>query len=365
MPFVRNSLSTIVDNIISDFQTRITGATSLMRRSVLRVIARVMAGAIHLVYEYLDYQSRQLFALTADQAGLETIASEYGLSREAAIQATGSGTATGTVGSIIPAGSQLQSVEGEIYSIDTAVTFTGSSATVDFTAVEGGTDGNEAAGTILSFVSPIVGVNTSVTVDSDGITGGEDEETDDELRTRLLARKRMPPHGGASFDYESWALEYSGVTRAWCFPQYAGVGTVGVAFVRDDDVGSIVPNAAERAAVRAYIVSHEDPATGLTVGCPVTAEPGLTMVELTELAVDMTIKVYPNTSAVQNAIEQELESLFIEDGGPGETIYLSKISQAISSAQDEEMHSLVSPIADITASTSEVQVLGTITFADY
>ena len=365
MPFSRDSLQTIVDRIVADFQTRITGATSLLRRSTLSVIARVNAGVFHLLYEYLDYQARQIFAVTADEAGLEAMVSEYGITRKAAVVAIGSGEATGTNGIVIPAGSELQSTNNQVYITDDEETIVVGVATLDFTASVAGEDGNDDAGITLTFVSPIAGINTSVTVDSNGISNGSDEETDDSLRERLLIRKRQPPHGGAEFDYEVWALEVSGVTRAWAFPQYMGDGTIGVAFVRDDDTDSLIPNSPERATVKAYIIEHEDPGTGKTIGIPVTAEPGLFIIELTPLAVDFQIDISPNTPAVQLSIQSNLEDLILRDGGPGETLYLSRITEAISLAESEVKHRVDVPIADVTASTGQVHILGTITFGDY
>ena len=364
MPFARPSLQTIVDRIVSDFQTRITGATSLLRRAALNVIAKVNAGAIHLLYEYLDYQSRQIFVATADEAGLEAIASEYGIIRKAAIKATGSGEATGTNGTIIPAETELQSTDDEVYITDDEEIIATGTATLDFTASIAGADGNDDGSISLTFVSPIAGIDTIVTVDSDGIVEGADEETDDALRGRVLTRKRQPPHGGADFDYEAWALEVSGVTRAWSFPLYQGIGTIGMAFVRDNDT-SIIPDATEMATVRAYIVEHEDPGTGETTGCPVTAEPGIFMIPLTELTVNLGIDISPNTEAVRTTIEANLEDLILRDGGPEETLYLSRISEAISLAAGEVQHRINVPAADITAIANQIHVLGTITFGGY
>ena len=364
MPFTRSSLQTIVDRIISDFQTRITGATSLLRRSTLSIIAKINAGAFHLLYEYLDYQARQLFITTADEAGLEAHAAEYGITRNAAEYATGSGVATGTNGSIIPAGTELQSTDEQVYSIDTAVTIAAGVGTVDFTANVAGEDGNEDGGATLSFVNPILGVNASVTVDSDGIAGGTDEEIDSDFRERILRRKRKPPHGGAVFDYETWALEVSGTTRAWAFSQYNGTGTVGLAFVRDND-DSLIPNSTLREEMEDYIIEHTDPASGETVGIPVTAEPGFYVIEIEELAVDFDISIYPNTTAVQDAIQEQLEELILNDGGPEQTLYLSSISEAISLAEGEQRHTLNSPSADVTATSGQVHTLGVITWSDY
>jgi len=159
-------------------------------------------------------------------------------------------------------------------------------------------------------------------------------------------------------------LEVSGVTRSWSSPLYMGIGTIGVSFVRDND-DNIIPNATQRAEVRAYIVEHEDPGTGEMVGCPVTAEPGLFVIELAQQSIDFEIAIYPNTSVVQTAVEAALADLITTEGGPGETVYLSEIDEIISLATGEERHRLDSPVADVTAATNRVYVLGTVTFTSY
>lgn len=364
MGFQRPTLTEIVARATSDFQSRITGATSLFRRSTLKVLSKVLSGIAHQLYGYLDFQADQLFIGSADSERLNDIADEYGIVRTAAVEAIGTGQATGTNGITIPEGTELRATSGQKYDTDADVTIAGGVATLAFTAQLAGADGNDDPAITLTFTSPIAGVNSTVTVGADGITGGADEETDDALRERVLARKRQPPHGGAYFDYEAWALEVSGVTRVWTFPQYQGIGTIGVAFVRDGEA-SIIPNATQRVAVRAYIVEHADPGTGLTIGCPVTAEPGLFIIELQLLAVNFEIGLYPNTVAVQNAVTNGLTALILREGGPGETIYLSEISEAISLANGEERNRLVSPVANVTAAVNQVHTLGTITFTSY
>ena len=61
MPFTKPTLQEIVDRIDSDIQSRITGATTFLRRSILKVLGRVLAGAIHLLYGYLEFQKDQLY----------------------------------------------------------------------------------------------------------------------------------------------------------------------------------------------------------------------------------------------------------------------------------------------------------------
>lgn len=365
MAFNRPTLQQIADRIISDFQSRITNGSSLLRRSFVKIASRVYAGALHLLYGYLSWIKDQIFATTADTDDLNTHGNEVSIIRIAAIKATGSGVATGTDGINIPAGSELQSGEGKIYLVDLDAVIAGGAANIDFTAQTADAASNDDGGIELTFVSPISGVNTIVTVDSSGITGGADEEDDDSYRERILARKRTPPHGGTEFDYVNWCKEVSGVTRVWTFPQYQGAGTIGVAFVRDNDIDTFIPDEAERNEVYNYLLSHTDPISGDTIGVPVTAQPGLFVLELTSLTINIQIAIFPNTSTVRASVISKITDFIDAEGGPGETLYLSRLSEVISQAVDEERHRIISPASDVTVAVTQVPVIGTITFTNY
>jgi uncharacterized phage protein gp47/JayE len=361
MPFERPTLAAIVSRIDGDIVTRVTGAITILRRSVLKILGRAYAGACHLLYGNIEFNKDQTFITTANAEHLERHAAEYGITRTAATKATGTGTATGTDGITIPASTELQSTTGIVYLTDAAVVIASGVATLAITAKVAGEDGNDDSGIVLTFVSPISGVTTTVTTTT-ALDGGADEETDEALRERVLARKRQPPHGGASFDYEQWMLEVSGVTRSWAIDQYQGIGTIGCAFVRDND-DDLIPSPAEITTVENYILSHPDPITLVTVGKPVTAI--LYMITLTKKSVNLTLSISPNTADVQTAIESKIEDIILSEGGPGQTIYLSQISAAISAATGEDRHSIDFPTDDITASTNEVHVPGTITWNTY
>lgn len=364
MPFDRPTLSEIDTRIQTDFKTRIDGATSLLRRSILRIQARVYAGACHLIYGYLQYEKDQLFVTTADTDDLETHGSEYGVARKPPTRATGTGIATGTDGVSVPTNQPLISFSGELYHVADTYTIASGHAHISVVADSFGEIGNDDGGIELYFASPVVGIDSVITIDSSGITGGTDEEDDDDYRQRILARKRRAPHGGAEFDYTNWMLEVAGVTRSWTIPEYYGIGTVGCAFVRDDD-SSIIPSEAEKETVRDYLIEHVDPLTGLTVGIPVGAEPGLIMIDLSEQSLDFTIMVSPNNATVQSEIETQLTDLLLTKGGPGQTLYLSDIDAAISSSSSETAHKTIYPTDDIGTATNRVPVLGTVTLQDY
>lgn len=361
MAFARPTLTQIVDRIISDMETKL-GIGTLLRISVLKILAKVIGGSHHLIYGFLEYMSKQIFVSSADTTYLEEAAGEWGIVRSGSSFAVGSGMAAGTPGVTIPAGSKLQTLDGIVYVVDADTVMEAPGyVTIDFTAEVAGASGDQDGGILLNFVSPIAGINTTVMVDSNGAHSGSDEEVDDELRARVLYRKRHPPHGGSEPDIESWCKEISGITRVWIIPQYRGDGTFGVAFTRDDDA-SIIPTAGQMAIVSNYLIEHTDPLTGESIGLPICGAAGLYMISLTELDVDFEIDINPNTATVRAAVQAELEDLIYREGGPEQTLYISRIDEAISSALGEGRHNLVSPTSDVIADDNQVHVLGTITW---
>jgi uncharacterized phage protein gp47/JayE len=110
MPFNRAPLSDIIDRTRADIESRLPGSDARLRRRVLSVLADALAGAVNGLYGYLDFLSRQPLADQAEAEYLDRHASLFGLTRKAATAATGTVTATGIDGSIIPAGTLLTSL---------------------------------------------------------------------------------------------------------------------------------------------------------------------------------------------------------------------------------------------------------------
>lgn len=351
MTFPRPTLTELIDRVTADVSSRVLGVEgAVLRRSLLGILARSTAGEAHMLYGYLDWVSRQAIPDTAEAEWLERWAAVWGLSRKAAEYATGNVTFTGTNGSTIPAGTVVQRQDGLQYVTLADGTIATGTATVAVEAVDAGDDGNLDAASSVFLVSPITGVQSTATVATGGLTGGLDTESDDRLRDRLLLRIRNPPQGGSASDYEQWALEVSGVTRVWVTENGLGAGTVLVHFVRDDDP-SIIPDSGEVATVQAYIDDRRPVTADVTVAAP------------TELAVDVDVQISPNTAAVQAAVTAELQDLFRRDAEPGGTILLSRIREAVSIASGESDNVVTDPVADVTAATGEIPVLGTVTFS--
>lgn len=341
--FNRPPLTALVKSLREDMLSRV-GDESQLRRADAEVYARVFAGALHGVYGYADWIAKQILWDTCDDDTLDRWASMWlQVPRKPAAAATGPATFVLAVGVTVPTGSVLQAFDGVQYTT-TADSAAGSAPIV---AVLPGAAGNRAAGQALSLVSPVPGAQTQATAGE--LSGGADVESTASLRARLIARVQTPPDGGSATDYEAWALEVAGVTRAWVAPNEQGAGTVVVRFVRDNDA-TIIPDAGEVAAVQAHIDALR----------PVTAQ--LYVVAPVADALNFTITLTPGSVAVRAAVEAELRDLLLRESAPGVTLLLSHIREAISIAAGESDHVLTAPVANVVSAVGHMPVFGVITW---
>jgi len=347
MSFTRPALADLISRVRNDMLSRLS-ADDVLRRADAEVYGRVMAGVAHGLYGFLDWISRQILPDTSDTDILDRQASIWGVARIPAAVATGSVTFVVQAGAAIPSVTLLQALDGVQYQTTADATITAPSATAPVSAVVAAAAGNRVTGQALSLVSPVAGVQTTATAGA--LVGGADIETDDALRARLLTRIQQPPQGGASYDYVAWALKVAGVTRAWCYPQELGLGTVTVRFVRDNDA-TLIPDTGEVAAVQTYINSVR----------PVTAQ--VTVVAPVAVPLNFTIQgLVPSNSTVQAAVQAELADLLLREAVPGGTILLSHIRAAISAASGETDYVLNAPAANVTNTTGNMSTMGTITW---
>ena len=348
MTFSRPTLSDLVERIRGDFETRLPGADSRLRHSFLDVLARSHGGAAAGLYGFIDYLSRQLMPDTAEAEYLARWAAIWGIPRKVATPASLTVTATGENGSIVPVGTELLRGDGALYSVTAEATIAAGIAAVTVEAQEAGSAGDALIGSSLTFTSPVAGVAADVTVAAIAAVGTDDED-DEALLSRLLDRIQQPPLGGSANDYVQWALAQPGVTRAWSYPQWMGLGTVGVTFVMDGRV-DILPTPVDIATVQA----------ALDVLRPVTAE--LFVFAPTSRAVDVTLRISPDTAATRAAITAEMADFITREAVPGGTLYRSRLSEAVSAAEGEVHHELVIPYGDDVAGPGELHTLGAVSF---
>lgn len=360
MPFDRPDLQTLITRITADLTSRFPGYNRL-RRTVISVFARVLAGLAHGLYGYLDWLSNQILPDTMEAARLLRYGAIMGVTYPVAAKASGMINVTGTNGALIPVGTLWQRADGTEYIVTAQAVMSGGAASVAVAAVEYGAVGNALSGVAVVIVSPISGVNPDAVVGLSGLTGGADAMDIETYRARVIERMATSYTGSNAAIYQKWAKEIGGVTRAWVYENTPAQGTVTVLFVCDDQAGSIMPGVDQVAAVLAYLNEHTDPFTGQLVGRAVNAT--LVVAGPTSVAVNFTILPTPDTPAVRSAISASLTDYLRREASPGEDLFLSRIRAAIITAGGVTDYTLTAPSTNVSISDGHIAVLGAITWA--
>lgn len=350
MPFNRPTLSTLIDRARDDFDARLPGADSRLRRSALDVLARVHAGAVNALYGFQSWIALQIMPDTADAEQLARWAAIWGIARKAAVAANGIADFSGNDGAAIPVGTALVRSDGFQYQTTSDAVIAAGVGTVAVEAAIAGNMGNAEAGQRVVFSAPVAGVNANALLTA-GMFGGADEENDESLRARLLDRIRRPPHGGNIGDYERWTLEVPEVTRAWIYPLQLGAGSVTVAFVMDGRE-VVIPTADDVALVAAYLGERR----------PVTA--ALTVIAPAPVALDFIIRAAPSSAEVKAAIEVELRDLLFREAEPGGRLLISHVREAISLAAGEMDHQVITPGGNVQAPAGGMFVMGDVAWEE-
>lgn len=340
MPFETPSLPLLISRAQADL------GSNALRHSDSQVLARAQAGTAFGLYGYLNWIIEQILPDTADEETLERIASlRLQQPRKAAAAAAGSASFQAAAGAVLDVDTVLQAQDGRSYKVTTGVTTAAGVNQTTVEAVDPGTLGNADAGLILTLVQPVEGIAGTFTVLAPGLTGGAAKESVESLRARVIRSYRVIPHGGSKDDYETWALECAGVTRAWCVRNYMGPGSVGVFFMRDED-DNPVPDAGELAEVKAYIEERRPVTAEVFVLAPVT------------LPVVYQVRLDPDTSTVRAAVEAQLADLHNREAGLGDTLLVSHVREAISGSKGEWDHELIYPAGDIAPAANQLLTYG-------
>lgn len=363
MPFKRPTLQEIDARIRNDLTGHVrmkatNRAAALLQRSVVAIKSRVYSGACSLLYGFLNWLATQRFVHSMEAEFLEAEGLTYKLPRKDADFARGKAIAPGEIGARISAGQQFIHEDGAVYLVKSTATVSDGVVHLSLEAAAEGTAGNLQPGEVLRSAQPIEGITGDAVVDNDGIVGGIAVEDLELYRGRILERKRKPPHGGNADDYVMWAKEVKGVTRAWCLPLWMGLGTVGVMFLRDGD-GSEgkdydpFPNKEQCQEVWEHIEKVRPiTASAIYVFAPVKKE------------IDVTVKLSPDNDDTRAAVLAELDDFLFRDGAPGETLRISRLGEAISTAVGEHHHHLEMPFNDIPVAKNEIPVVGEVVFVE-
>lgn len=359
------TLTQVVNRARADIDGALGSSFALLRKSVEAVLATVTGGLAFGVYGKMLSIARNIVpGRENDEDVLEQnarlwLGNDDGRlpARAALFTITGTGTPPGA----IPANTQFRREDGAIFVTEAEIQFTASPQSIEVVsnATEGqpgfGVDGNTIAGSTLTLVSVVGFLDADWIVDGDpgdpAQGSGTDEETNDALADRITFRAQNPPRGGAPGDYEAWAREVPGVAQAFESVNIIGANIVSVVIVRDD-IDSPLPDIGLIAEVQAFLIENNPLAIRVT-----TFGPSL-------LPIDLSIALTPNTPEVQASVELSLRDAIARRAVPTGGFRHSHLTEAISLAEGELDHDLLSPTDDIdSVVTFDLAILGDITFS--
>ena len=202
--------------------------------SDIMIRLKVLAGEIYNSTTACEFLKRQMFVLTASGEYLEKHAFARGLYRKLAVKAQGEVTFYRSIPAstdvVIPKGTVVSTAGPQIRQFVTKETATitenTGSVTVKAEAVEGGASYNVIKDTVSVLVTPPAGV-TGVK-NQMAFSGGRDEESDEELRERVLYSYRDISNGTNAVYYKRLAESVDGIYSASVVSRARGAGTIDV-----------------------------------------------------------------------------------------------------------------------------------------
>jgi uncharacterized phage protein gp47/JayE len=325
MPWSTPTLRTVRQTVRDLVRGSLPGADANIPNSVLRVLSDVEGALCHLNLQYLDWLAMQLMPDTSEREWLSRFGFIWLVNADGS---TGRKMATPSVGTamfygqpdgvVVPLATQIGYAD-QIFETTAEVTVDDNGGPVPIIAIFPGAAGNLPAGTQLNIIGFFQGLVPPAYVIS--LYGGTDEETDDELRARILQRIRQPPMGGDGDDYVNWTLRVPGVTRAWSYPLEMGMGTVTVRFMCDDlrASGGGFPLQEDVDAVSAYLDTVR----------PVAVKDFFVVAPKAQRIDFRIVNCNPINNNIKAAIEQSIRAMIFNKSAPGQTIYRVWKSDAV------------------------------------
>lgn len=369
MPYSRPSLTALQGLVAGDISAAVGGADALLRFSNLGITGRAQAGLANLHYGYLDWIAKQAVPFTCTDEFLEGWAALKGVFRQPAASAAGAVAFSGSAGKVIPSSTSIVRSDGVAFKT-TSVGVISSGGTAVVTAVANadpagltGAFGNTETGITMTLSQSITGVQSNGVV-STAFTGGLDIESNDSLRSRMLAAYQQPPQGGSANDYASWALQAPGVTRAWCVRNGFGIGTV-VVYVMMDGIWAGIGGFPQGTTGVAAAETRGIAATGDQLAIAnylynLQAAVGLVYVAAPQAhSFNLTISGIP--ASLQDAVTAAVQGLLTAQAAPGMTLSFGSIWSAITNVVGTNYFT-VSPTTDVVCAAGEIPVAGTITY---
>lgn len=213
-----------------------------------------------------------------------------------------------------------------------------------------GEAGNNYSGQLIA-IDYVAGLTSAKLTDL--LTAGSDEESDEDLRKRILTKLQKPSTGGNRYDYYNWAMECEGVGAAKIFPLANGPGTVKVVIADSNRSGA-------SADLVTQVADHIEEVR------PIGADVSVVSATEKEINVSAGIKLKNglNLGMVQNLFEEALTEYLQENAFDVSYISLAKVGNLLlNTAGVEDFTNLLinGSASNQVLQDEEIAVPGTIT----
>jgi len=295
-------------------------------KSVEEAVATALAGQFKLVEKDIELASKQGCPLTANSKTQHSNGSleDWGavkIARQPYPATPGQYTITITGTGTVPAGTQyIDDVTEFVYVLQADVICTGT-GTGTVKAVGEGSETVLAVGSSIFAQQKFDGIEDEVIVATVAVEPVDAEDFED-YRNVIVGSFRTTPRGGAIGDYIVWALEVTGVFKA--FPYVSSVPTEGLVYIQAPQTTLNPTGIADSTlltAVKAYLTTKEPMTTGETnVYSVIERAYVVDVVGLTD-------------SSKESAVKTALESYFASkypfiDGVDDETLRTDRVTLA-------------------------------------
>lgn len=331
-----NELVRIVENELS---VQFYGNLSVLRKGVLKVLARVIGGMLYLLSLIAKRVWKNRFISTCDNEALDGFGEEYGIPHKPPQKAEGYVLvilASGTSEVEIESGTLLtDSTTGLDFEVTATTTITSSSNLLPVRAAGAGDNYNLWDGELLEFKeTTVAGVEKMV---ADSIVGGCSievmvdgnpqiwGETSMEYRERLLNRVRNQPHGGSKNDYWQWVMSFPYVTDAFVFPNTPNTNSVSIPVANYHNSDYTVP-VGKTSVIEDWI--NDDSRR------PITAD--IRVFSVTPIEVKIKASVAPFSASVRKSVASAIKTFF-RKMKPGSSFSFSEFSVEIRANSSAEL----------------------------
>ncbi len=319
---------------------------------------KVLAGEIYEAQTNAEWIKTQMFPQTAVGEYLDMHAQQRGLTRKSGTKAYGDVTfyvsEAVSYDIEIPQGTVCAAMGTESVRFATVEDVTLSAGkqgvTCDVEAVTEGADGNVAVGEITALVTPIAGIASIK--NEYMLTGGSDEETDEELRARLIESFINVSNGTNKAYYIQSAMQVNGVSAVGVVPMERGPGTVNVYIMTES--GAVSDDLISE--VQEYLDSLREINVDIEVG----------ILNLISVDVYATVEIVSgcDTDEVFANCKEAVQKYFSLLNA-GDNIYLSDISEYLQHVDGVKNFTfLTSVISDTEIGDDSIATAGTLTFVE-